>query len=262
MQEIYREGAHAGAGPLARYNHRKKVRRKFAQELGDLGAYAAHLRSTIIRLRCMPIRRFKSWLHINSSCSALSHSLALCFLTLAMLTACSYVLEQHGLLEQRVLAEETDTAFASFLEWQPVADRMLYANTIGVAFLPVVTPVFYFYRRVKLRMEHGQQFRSLKEFATTDPDRLIHQAPTDTVMSDQTVAAPPEIEGERTRFSILGLSPSATIDEVKQAYKVQVKQNHPDRVHDMSPSFRELAEAEMKKLNAAYEAALMSLQHL
>ena len=65
---------------------------------------------------------------------------------------------------------------------------------------------------------------------------------------------------QRAWFSVLGVSRSATMDEIKQAYKVRVKQNHPDRVRQMSPLFRELAEAETKKLNAAYEEALMSLQ--
>ena len=35
-----------------------------------------------------------------------------------------------------------------------------------------------------------------------------------------------------------------------------IKQNHPDRVHGMSPAFRELAEAETKRINVAYQEAL------
>jgi DnaJ-class molecular chaperone len=61
-------------------------------------------------------------------------------------------------------------------------------------------------------------------------------------------------------FDVLGLSSSATIDDVKQAYKALVKQSHPDRVHGMSPVFRELAEAETKKINIAYAEALMCLR--
>jgi hypothetical protein len=246
---------------LARYKHRKQVRRKFAAELQDLQSYAAHLRSTIIRLRCRPIQRFKSWLHLDSSRFALSRSLTLCFLVLAMLTACSYLIEQHGRSGQHALAEEPSTAFAGLLAWQPVHELMLDVNSIGGVLLAVATPVFYFHRRVRLRIEHRRQFRALKKFAGADPDRLIHQAPPiATGMPDDPLEAAPEIRGESPWFYVLGLSPSATIDEIKQAYKVQVKQNHPDRVHKMSPLFRELAEAETKKLNAAYEEALMSLQ--
>jgi hypothetical protein len=256
LQDISREGEHLRASLLARYNHRKTVQRKFAEELEDLEAYAAHLRSTIIRLRCRPIQRFKSWLHTNSSRFALSRSLASFILVLAVLTACSYF------LEKLVLPEGIDPVLDSLLVRQSVHDRVLYANSIAAGFVAVVTPIFYFYRRAQLRMEHGQQFWSLKELAGTDPDKLIHQAPIDTETPNNSAEAPHEIADGGSWFAVLGLSPSATIDEVKRAYKVQVKQNHPDRVHDMSPLFRELAEAQTKKLNAAYEEALMSLQQV
>jgi hypothetical protein len=39
-----------------------------------------------------------------------------------------------------------------------------------------------------------------------------------------------------------------------------VKKSHPDRVQDMSPAFVQLAEVEMKKLNAAYAEALTHFQ--
>jgi DnaJ-domain-containing protein 1 len=65
---------------------------------------------------------------------------------------------------------------------------------------------------------------------------------------------------ESAWFDVLGLSSSAAIDDVKQAYKALVKQSHPDRVHGMSPAFRELAEAETKKIYIAYAEALMSLR--
>jgi hypothetical protein len=40
-----------------------------------------------------------------------------------------------------------------------------------------------------------------------------------------------------------------------------LKQNHPDRVHNMSLAFRRLAESETKKLNIAYAEALASLRY-
>ena len=58
---------------------------------------------------------------------------------------------------------------------------------------------------------------------------------------------------------MLGLSSAATIEDVRDAYKTLIKQNHPDRVHGMAPVFRALAEAETKKINAAYRQALACL---
>ena len=95
----------------------------------------------------------------------------------------------------------------------------------------------------------------LKAFAATDPDRSIERRATEEIKVEQRVdapTAPAECKDGAAWFSVLGLSPSASINEVKQAYKRQIKENHPDRVADMSPSFRRLAEAETKKLNAAY----------
>ena len=39
-----------------------------------------------------------------------------------------------------------------------------------------------------------------------------------------------------------------------------MNQNHPDRVYKMSVAFKELAEAETKKLNVAYAEALACLR--
>jgi curved DNA-binding protein CbpA len=55
------------------------------------------------------------------------------------------------------------------------------------------------------------------------------------------------------------VSPSATIDEIKEAYRLRIRQNHPDLVQGMATIFRKLAEDETKKLNAAYEDALTTV---
>ena len=63
--------------------------------------------------------------------------------------------------------------------------------------------------------------------------------------------------GEGSWVAVLGLPETATIREVKEAYKVLIKQNHPDLVHDMSPAFKTLAELETKKINAADRKAFL-----
>ena len=260
LEHIRHEGQQIQAGLLARYRYRKQIGRKFAAELHDLRSYQAHLRSMIVRLRSGPVQRFKSWLHLDSACFALSRSLTLCLLVIGMLGVCSYLADQPDLLGQPVFEGETITAaLATWFAWPPADGRMLDTSSLGGVLLAVATPVLYSYRRAKLHLMHRHQFRALKKFAAADPDRLVHQAPPLAAACRKIRLSAPDIPDERSWFSILGVARSASTDEIKQAYKARVKQNHPDRVGEMSPLFRELAEAETKKINAAYEDA-MSLQ--
>jgi len=271
LHDIRRETEEPRATLLARYRRRRQARSKFASELRDLQAYAGHMRATIVSLRRKPLGRVKSWRHLDSSRFALGRSIVACLLILAVLAVCSRCFEQLAVLDQK--ADDIGNMLAAFLPWQDAGERMIDTNLIGACFLPIAAPLFYFYRRLQLRMEHGRHFRKLKRFALADPDRLIRRQahPPDACSSaGATVAAEPPVEAPPTMpsdtadenpcFSVLGVSRSATAEEIRQAYKAQVRQNHPDRVHDMSPAFRELAEAETKKLNAAYQEALMSLQ--
>ena len=61
-------------------------------------------------------------------------------------------------------------------------------------------------------------------------------------------------------MTVLGLQKSASVDEVRKTYRTLIKQNHPDRVRDMSPALRKLAEDETKKLNMAYRRALSQVE--
>lgn len=52
-------------------------------------------------------------------------------------------------------------------------------------------------------------------------------------------------------YKTLGVSPNATDDEIKQAYRALAKKYHPDKYRDTD--LAEMAEEKMKEVNAAYE---------
>jgi DnaJ-domain-containing protein 1 len=52
---------------------------------------------------------------------------------------------------------------------------------------------------------------------------------------------------------ILGVSPGATQEQIKAAYKEQIKLNHPDKVAHLSPALQAFAAQQTLRLKAAYE---------
>ena len=52
-------------------------------------------------------------------------------------------------------------------------------------------------------------------------------------------------------YQVLGVSPSASDEEIKRAYRELVKKYHPDNYND-NP-LADLAEAKMKEINEAYD---------
>ncbi len=55
-----------------------------------------------------------------------------------------------------------------------------------------------------------------------------------------------------TAYELLGLSPSASMIQIKLAYRKRVKECHPDLFAGMDPQAKALAERWTKALNAAY----------
>ena len=93
LQEIDRQGEDFKGSLRNRYRHRAEIRRQYDKELVDLTAYAHHLRAMIIRIRCQPLQRFRSWAHTVSSRFAFSYALAIYVVILALLLASVYYSE-------------------------------------------------------------------------------------------------------------------------------------------------------------------------
>jgi hypothetical protein len=246
--------AKSGTGSFwKRLRYRTEIRQQYRAEYEDLRANGRHLRASIILFRRRPIQRLRAWVHVISSRSAFGSSLASYLTILVPATVFIYFSEQP------LWAQDLASTLESAILWKPFDDeRLLYVNAITSSFVLMLAPLLYMTRRARLYSDHRIETKALRDFAGADPDRLVQDdAPISTQLDDPLVF---ETSGSDNCFAILGLSPAATADEIKEAYRNKIRVNHPDRVHGLAPAFRSLAEAETKKLNAAYEEALVAIQ--
>lgn len=253
MAEIDRL-ARNGTGPFwRRLRHRAEIRRQYRGEYEDLRANGRHLRTSIILFRRRPIERLRAWVHVIASRFAFGSSLASYLTILVPATVFIYFSEQP------LWAQDLASTLESAILWKPFDDeRLLYVNAITSSFVLMLAPLLYLTRRARLYSDHRIETKALRDFAGADPDRLIQDdAPIITQLDDPLVF---ETSGSDNCFAILGLSPAATEDEIKEAYRSKIRLNHPDRVHGLAPAFRALAEVETKKLNSAYEEALAAIR--
>jgi DnaJ like chaperone protein len=54
-------------------------------------------------------------------------------------------------------------------------------------------------------------------------------------------------------YATLGLTNSATKDEIKKTYRDLTKKYHPDKVQHLGEEFRKTAESKMQEINYAYD---------
>lgn len=71
----------------------------------------------------------------------------------------------------------------------------------------------------------------------------------------------PSSSEARPPYEVLDVRPGASQEEISAAYRRLVQQYHPDKVANMAPEFRELAERRMKEINAAYEQLKRRASH-
>jgi hypothetical protein len=217
------------------------------EELEDLKAYVQHLQAMISRLRNQPLLRLKSWISARSVQYALGYAIAVYCVSFVLLWLLAFAISDQPAWMQEFQAEANDG-------WYPFDEQFFYINAAAIAVSAIATPIIYFIRRYSLRWLYSLEFCVFADLSNIGPAESIYES--DIASGEASAAAIADIQSEEDWIRILGVSESATIEEVKEAYKTLIKQNHPDRVQGMSQAFKKLAEVETKKINAAYRQAL------
>jgi DnaJ-domain-containing protein 1 len=202
---------------------------------------------TIVRLRRQPLQRVKSWLHIKSSQFALAKAIQTHVASFMLLLIVALQFFDPEGLEQVV---------SNGLFGFPI-DSLLYANAVASLLAALAAPAFYMMQWLRLRRKYSFEFCIFKDLAQTDPAQRLEAQATDDGYPEPADSDKPYAMGDC--FAVLGVAESASIEEVRKAYKKLMRQTHPDRVYDLSPALRKLAESETKTINAAYRQALASL---
>jgi hypothetical protein len=74
----------------------------------------------------------------------------------------------------------------------------------------------------------------------------------DALISRALDARRPSLAPARDPHAVLGITPTATAEEIDDAYRQRIREYHPDRVATMAQEIRELATQRTAEINAAY----------
>jgi len=221
-----------------------------ADEMEDLLAHAQHLQATIRRLTRLPLQRLGHWIHVRSSWFACGAAVTAHVAAMALFFAPFHVFERSVWVQHLIVGANNGA-------WYPFDERT-QANAAATSCACIAAPLFYFVRLAALRRAYSFEFTFFRQFAKYGPaqagDRPEVEQPGDDPANGTDTSS---VDEDGDWIAVLGVSAQATINEVKHAYKILIRQNHPDRVQDMSPVLRTVAEAETKKINAAYRQALL-----
>jgi DnaJ domain len=198
------------------------------EEFEDLKAHAQHLRAMISRLRSQPLSRLRSWIHSKSAQFALGHAVAVYVVSFVLLLQLGF-----HIADRPVWAQELNSRANDVFAWYPFDPRLFYANGIATGFTVVAMPILYLMRRFGLRREHNLEFALFEDLANLGPWESVYESEIAPDEDDSREKEEDEAKDSNWMdgnwVGILGVSESATAEEVKEAYKALIKQNHPDR---------------------------------
>ncbi len=118
--------------------------------------------------------------------------------------------------------------------------------------------------QIAANMNYSQRLQLLNyliQLATSDGDfssseKSVIEAIASTIgirSTDAASAIAMYYRDADSAYSVLGISPSASDDEVKSAYRRMAMKNHPDKVATLGPDVQKAASEKFRKIQQAYE---------
>lgn len=119
-------------------------------------------------------------------------------------------------------------------------------------------------RQIGSHLDYASRLQMLKYlFGIAAADGEIHASEIDTIsaISGFMNVSRTDFESVKAMFvkntgnayTILGITPNATDEEVKKAYREMAKRHHPDKVAYLGEDIKRAAEEKFKEINEAYE---------
>jgi DnaJ-domain-containing protein 1 len=91
--------------------------------------------------------------------------------------------------------------------------------------------------------------------AFKDPDGTVVRPLSSKPKKKNKPAARSRKRGPAKWWKVLDVSPTATPQEIRAAYRARMQESHPDKVTHLSPALRKAADREAKRINDAYQQA-------
>jgi hypothetical protein len=126
------------------------------------------------------------------------------------------------------------------------ADDVVTLGAVSLCLLPFVVILLKFRAIGSARSRHLEALRALRG---QEEARARANKPTGRASQSRD-----RVTGKEW-WDVLGISENATIEDAKKAYRLKMKQYHPDRLVGLADEFIQLAEQRSCELNEALEQA-------
>jgi DnaJ-domain-containing protein 1 len=139
-------------------------------------------------------------------------------------------------------------------------DLILEAAALAAAFAMGLMLVADAAKRLREQQEQRHQQEARAQQARQQSRERERKREEKQRQQERTGERKAKINSDKPRdwWSVLGVAPDATLEVAKHAYRLKMKQYHPDRVSGLAPEFIQLAHEKSLELNRALDQARMS----